>query len=198
MGPVGCTGAAPAAVRRRAGSWGARCPHRTEPGHGRWYFAVMVAGVDGRRVRVRRGGFATRAQAERACWDLLQLPGPQAVTRTWTVRRWLEFWLSEIDGQLRPTTVANYRWIVHRYLIPLLGGQRLGKLRTKQVQRAMDVICRQRVRTGRLISPGSVHRIRAVLRTALSEARRQGMIGHNPAWRLRLPSGRGWSGTARP
>ena len=149
----------------------------------------MVAGVDGRRVRVRRGGFATRADAERAGWDLLQLPGAQAVARTWTLRRWLEFWLSEIDGQLRPTTVANYRWIAHRYLILLLGGQRLGKLRTKQVQRAMDVICRQRVRTGRLISPGSVHRIRAVLRSALSEARRQGMIGHNPAWRLRLPSG---------
>ena len=130
----------------------------------------MVAGVDGRRVRVRRGGFATRADAERAGWDLLQLPGAQAVARTWTLRRWLEFWLSEIDGQLRPTTVANYRWILHRYLIPLLGGQRLGKLRTKQVQRAMDVICRQRVRSGRLISPGSVHRIRAVLRSALSAA----------------------------
>ncbi len=130
----------------------------------------MVAGVDGRRVRVRRGGFATRADAERAGWDLLQLPGAQAVARTWTLRRWLEFWLSEIDGQLRPTTVANYRWMLHRYLILLLGGQRLGKLRTKQVQRAMDVICRQRVRAGRLVSPGSVHRIRAVLRSALSAA----------------------------
>ena len=135
------------------------------------------------------GGFASCAEAERACWELLRLPGPQAVARTWTVRRWLEFWLSEMDGQLRPTTVANYRWIAYRYLIPLLGGQRLGKLRTWQVQRAMDVVCRQRVRGGRLISPGSVHRIRAVLRSALSEARRQGMIGHNQAWRLRLPSG---------
>src|SRR5947208_1909591 len=28
---------------------GARCPHRTEPGHGRWYFAVMVGGAEGRR-----------------------------------------------------------------------------------------------------------------------------------------------------
>src|SRR5439155_1331752 len=81
---------------------------------------------------------------------------------------WLEFWLSEIDGQLRPTPVANYRWIVHRYLIPSLGGQGLGKLRTRRVQRAMDVLCRQRVRGGRLISPGSVHRIREVLRSALS------------------------------
>jgi integrase len=90
---------------------------------------------------------------------------------------------------VRPTTLLNYRWIVDRYLIPCLGGYRLGKLRTRDVQRVMDRICRERVRDGRLISPASVHRIRAVLRSALSEARRQGMIGHNPAWRLRLPGG---------
>lgn len=168
---------------------GARCPLLVEPQHGRWYFAVQVCGVDGRRVRVRRGGFATRAEAERACWEVRQMPGPQAVARMWTVRRWLEFWLSEVEGRLRPTTVLNYRSIVYRYLIPRLGGQRLSKLRTRDIQRAMDAISRQRVRGGRLISPGTVNRIRAVLRSALSEARRQGFIGPNPAWRLRLPNG---------
>src|SRR6266702_1057210 len=61
---------------------GARCPRRTEPGHGRWYFAVMVAGVDGRRVRVRRGGFATRAAAVgvlavRARWPVASDDGGQ-------------------------------------------------------------------------------------------------------------------------
>ena len=62
-----------------------RCPTLVDERHGRWYFAVQVPGADGRRRRVRRGGFATRAQAERACWELCQLPGPRAVARTWTV-----------------------------------------------------------------------------------------------------------------
>jgi integrase len=175
------------AVTRR--QLGARCPLLPDERHGRWYFAVQVSGVDGRRERVRRGGFATRADAERACWELLQLPGPRAVARSWTLRRWLEFWLSDIEGRVRPTTLANYRWIAQRYLIPQLGGHRVGKLRTRDVQRAMDRISGQHVRGGRLISAASVHRIRAVLRSALSEARRQGMVGHNPAWRLRLPRG---------
>ncbi|HET8683357.1 MAG TPA: N-terminal phage integrase SAM-like domain-containing protein [Micromonosporaceae bacterium] len=140
---------------------GARCPLLSEPHHGRWYFAVQISDVDSRRMWVRRGGFASRAEAERGCWDLWQMPGPAAVARTWTVRRWLEFWLSEVEGRLRPTTVLNYRSIVNRYLLPRLGGQRLSKLRTGEIQRAMDAISHQRVRSGRLISPGTVNRIRA-------------------------------------
>jgi integrase len=108
----------------------------------------------------------------------------------WAVHRFLEFWLSQIEGRLRPTTVANYRWISHEFLIPLLGSCRLSKLRTRDVQRAIDQVCRRTTaRTGRLVSPATVHRVHAVLRTALADARRLGMIGHNPAWRVRLPAG---------
>jgi integrase len=168
---------------------GARCSGWAEPEHGRWYLAVWIDGVDGQRSRIRRGGFDTRAEAEREATRLLGLPGPEAVARTWTMRRWLELWLTLIEHELRPTTVVNYRSIVYLYLIPLLGRYRLSKLRTRDVQRAMDQVCRTIVHSGRLISPGSVHRIRAVLRSALSEARRRGLIGYNPAWRLRLPNG---------
>jgi hypothetical protein len=106
------------------------------------------------------------------------VPGPEAVAWTWTVRRWLEFWLSEVEERLRPSTVRSYRTIVYQHLIPRLGGQRLSKLRTAVVQRAMDMISRQQVRDGRLIAPGTVLRIRAVLRCALNEARRRPAHAH--------------------
>jgi len=154
--------------------WGARCPALGDVSHGRWYFAAWITGLGGRRARVRRGGFASRADAERACWELLGLPGPQAVARRWTVRRWLEFWLSDVEGRLRPSTLRSYRTIVYGHLIPQLGLERLSKLRTRTVQRAMDQIGRKRVRGGRLIAAGTVNRIRAVLRSALNEARRRG------------------------
>jgi integrase len=168
---------------------GVGCVRLVEPSHGRWYFAVQLPGVDGKQTRVRRGGYPSRSAAERACIELLRLPGPRAAARMWTVRRWLEFWLSEIEDRLRPSTVRSYRTIVYQHLIPHLGRDRLSTLRTVRVQRAMDVVSRRRVRGGRLISAGTVNRIRAVLRSALAEARRQGMIAHNPAWRLRLPNG---------
>jgi hypothetical protein len=44
---------------------------------------------------------------------LLGLPSSQAVARMWTVRRWLEFWLSEVEGRLRPSTLRSYRTIVY-------------------------------------------------------------------------------------
>jgi len=174
--------------RQTGRQWGARCPRRVQQSHGRWYFSVRVSAVDGARVRIRRGGFAHRSQAEGACRELLRLPGAQAAARTWTVRRFLEFWLSKQTGRLRATTVRGYRWIVDRYLIPVLGRCRLSGLHVRDVQRAVDQVCRLTVRSGRLIAPSSVHRIVAVLRTALAEARRLGMIGHNPAWRLWLPA----------
>ena len=153
-----------AAVRSRAvASVGARCA-RLEPSHGRWYFAVQLPGVDGKRTRVRRGGYASRAEAERACMELLRLPGPRAAARMWTVRRWLEFWLSEIEDRLCPSTVRSYRTIVYQHLIPHLG-------RGAVVDVADPCGCSGRwmrcpagwVRGGRLTRPGGGEPDRAVL-----------------------------------
>jgi hypothetical protein len=49
------------------------------------------------------------------------LPGPQAQVWTWTVRQWLEFWVSEVGERLCPSTVCGCRTIVYRHLIPHLG-----------------------------------------------------------------------------
>jgi hypothetical protein len=88
---------------------------------------VRVEGVEGGRTRIRRGGFATRADAERASARVLALPGPRVVARIWTVWRWLEFWLTLVEDELRPTTVVNYRSIVYLYFSRRAGrGPELG------------------------------------------------------------------------
>jgi integrase len=147
-----------------------------------------MPGPDDRRVRVRRGGFTSRAEAERACWEFREMPGNQAAGM-WTVRRWLEFWLSAQIDRVRPSTMSMYGDAVRDHLIPALGHHRMRSLRPRDAQRAMDKISRSFVRGGRLISSGSLNGIRAVLRTALAEARRQGVIHSNPARSLRLPPG---------
>ncbi|MFG1884551.1 tyrosine recombinase XerC [Micromonospora sp. NPDC049102] len=159
--------------------------------HGRWYFAVQVTNLDDRRVRIRRGGFRSSWEAERASWEFLQLPDAQAASEWWTLGRWLEYWLSELDGQLRPTTLMNYRSIVKNHLLPKVSKLRMPELRTRHLQRAMDSIARQRTAGGHTLSPGTLDRIRAVLRSALSEARRRGVLktNSNPARGLRLPNG---------
>ncbi|MFY1689093.1 site-specific integrase [Plantactinospora sp. WMMB782] len=157
--------------------------------HGGWYFAVQVTNLDDRRVRIRKGGFRSSWEAERASWEFLQLPDAQAVSESWTLGRWLEYWLSELDGQLRPTTLMNYSSVVKNHLLPKVSKLRMPKVRTRDLQRAMNAIARQRTPEGRVLSPGTLDRIRAVLRSALSEARRRGIIDSNPARGLRLPNG---------
>jgi hypothetical protein len=162
-------------------------------GHGRWYIDAHVPGPDGRQKRLRQGGFMSRAAAEEGLAEVLELSGPEAMAETWTVKRWLEYWLSLSEDRLRPSTVRAYRSVTHVHLIPRLGRFRLvdldGRRGVKTAQRAVDAISRTEVTDGELIAPGTVHRIVAVLRSALSEARRQGIVSTNAAWRLRLPRG---------
>jgi hypothetical protein len=51
-----------------------RCPRLAERGHGSWAFHYSVTTIFGRRERVRRGGYTSRAAARAARDDLLQLP----------------------------------------------------------------------------------------------------------------------------
>lgn len=142
-------------------------------------------------MRIRKGGFATEMDALRALAEFESLPSPEAAARMWTVGRWLRCWLAEIErsGGTRASTLAGYRQVVERYLVPELGHLRLSKLRTKQVQRGLDRIAARKTRLGTLIAASTVHGIRAVLRSALGYARRLGLVGSNAAWRIKTPSG---------
>jgi hypothetical protein len=57
---------------------GARCPGLRSAGHGSWYFSAELPSAAGRRRRVRRGGFATRAAVVAA---LEALASPAAAPR---------------------------------------------------------------------------------------------------------------------
>ena len=94
-------------------------------GHGRWYYDAHVPGPDGRQKRLRQGGFRSRAAAEDGLAEVLELSGPKAMAETWTVKPWLEYWLSQMEDRLRPSTVRAYRSVTRGHLIPCLGRYRL-------------------------------------------------------------------------
>jgi hypothetical protein len=88
---------------------------------------------------------------------------------------------------LRPSTFRGYREHVQNHLAPNLGHLRLADLRPAHLQAAFRIIAAHRTRSGRPLAAATVARIRATLRTAMSEAVRQGLISRSPATRLRLP-----------
>ena len=91
------------------------------------------------------------------------------------VDSWMETWLETARARVRPRTLTRYREIVKYHLIPRLGRKVLSQLTPAEVDRALlDALA-----SGQ--SPRSVAHHRAVLRTALNAAMRDGHVGRNVA-----------------
>src|SRR5215204_410242 len=93
-----------------------------------------------------------------------------------TVGEYLERWLDDsVRGSVRASTHASYERLLRRYVVPTLGHVKLKKLTAAHVQglyRSMQ---------DRGLSPRTVRYTHAVLRRALKQAARWGMVDRNVA-----------------
>ena len=101
--------------RGRAGlRFGAYCPRLAEGDHGSWFFSLeLPRHVGGARRRIRRGGYASREEAERALGQLQVTGG-----RVLTVADWLEIWLAT-RAHVRDKTLRGYTAHVRLHLVPV-------------------------------------------------------------------------------
>jgi hypothetical protein len=162
----------------RARSW------RQVAGTGVGLRLELPAGLDGRRRRIRRGGFATRKVAEGA---LAVLRSPDQA-KSLSVSDWLTHWLATRNRA--SSTVRGYAGHVRLYLSAYLGQILLTELSVAQVYAMFTAIARHHEGLGKPVTPATVNRIRATLRTALNAAVRQGLIADNAASRVELPGAR--------
>ncbi|MEV4670839.1 tyrosine-type recombinase/integrase [Actinomadura sp. NPDC049382] len=173
---------------RTGKAWGDRCPALVAGRrHGSWYLRLeLPVGSDGRRRRIRRGGFTTRKAAEEA---LVQLRMPSdAGCGLVTVGEWLIHWLATRTGAA--TTISGYASHVRLYLAPYLGTVVLAELSVAHLQAMFARIAREHRARGMPLTAATMNRIRATLRTALNAALRRGLISDNPAARIELPTAR--------
>lgn len=146
----------------------------------------LPTGPSGARRRLRRGGYRTRAEAQRALTGL-RPPHPTDPRRVLlTTGQWLQHWLAT-RLRPRPATLRSYHQHIHQHLIPHLGGILLRELCLDDVQTTFAILARTPTRYGRARAASTLHRIRATLRVALNAAMRRGLIDTNPARYLELP-----------
>lgn len=162
---------------------------------GRWLITIE-SGRDpqtGKRERRRFSVSGTRRDAQKALREALQQrdSGTRAAPDKITLGEWLTAWLArhQAEGHIGPKSHDRYRVIIQRHLIPALGRLRLHDLRPDHIG---DMKARwlsgQTSTASQPLSGATVHKHLVVLRRALAEAVRSGIIIRNPADLVPAPS----------
>jgi len=148
-----------------------------ERADGRWEARAVLTGPDGRRARRSMLG-RTRAQVRDRLRDALraEATGRPVPSDRLTLGAFLQQWLAEsVRPRTRPRTYTSYASAVRLHLEPGLGHVSLARLSPQQVQHFLN----ERSATG--LSPRTVAIQRAVLRQALGQAERWGLVTRNVA-----------------
>jgi integrase len=164
--------------RRRGANEGSIYKRKSD---GKWVGAVTVGWMiepDGTRRRERRVFYgSTRSEVARALTKALRehQTGTLPTAGSLTVRDYVERWIKTKRMKLRPSTHRTYEGIIRHHVVPELGAVRLERLMPTDVEAMMQ----RRLAAG--CSAARVHDMRSVLRTALTQAVRDGLISRNAA-----------------
>lgn len=151
---------------------------------GRWAASIHLGYVNGKRSRKSFYGKTRRDVQERMTKALSEVQAglPVRSDDRETVADYLSRWLSASASQrVRPRTLAGYRLIADKHLIPAIGRVPLAKLTPAQVQAMLNA------KTAAGAKPQTTRNIHAVLRRALTQALRWGAVSRNVATLVDLP-----------
>jgi len=140
---------------------------------GLWRGYVSVGG--GKRKYVYG---KTRQEARDKLADALraQRQGTLVVGPRHTLKQYLTAWLRDtVQPSVRPWTYKGYEVLVRVHIVPELGNVALDKLTPQHVQALMNR------KLGAGVAPKTVQYMRGVLRTALEQALRWGLVSRNVA-----------------
>ena len=160
---------------------------------GRWRGAVDLGWVDGKRRRkyvsdaTQSGALAKMRKAQQAAE--IGVVADDRITVSQFLARWLDV---NLAGTVAESTRDDYANTVRLHLAPAIGRRRLAQLSVADV----DSVWASKRNAG--YKPNSIRIMRAVLRKAIAQAQREGLVTRNVAAlsappRLAQPEGRSLS-----
>jgi integrase len=102
---------------------------------------------------------------------------------------WVDVWV-EMLGDVEPTTVAKYRYLVERHILPAFQGRQLGSLDFEEIEKWEKAIPTRTSARGRPYALSVATMARDLLITILADAVHAGRIDRNPAERRKGRRGR--------
>jgi integrase len=144
---------------------------------GRFHAAYYVLTPDGtRKRRFVYGQSWDECHAKLIEMKAKTAQGVPLAVKSWTVERYLLYWLNEVAMRhLRATTVAGYETVIRVHLVPAVGKKQLAQLSPQDVRRLLTA------KRANGLSVRMVQYIHAVLRNALQNAVREELISRNVA-----------------
>ena len=142
----------------------------------------------GVRRQTSRQGFRTKKEAEHALDEALtSLRNGTMVGRTsMTVAEYLDDWLEGERLRLKETTWSSYETAIAR-IKANIGSLRVQNLTPRDVERLYLELAQSGGRGGKALATKTVRNTHVVLRKALADAERLGLLGRNPATVARPP-----------
>lgn len=105
-----------------------------------------------------------------------------------TLDEWLDQWLKNIAGTIRPNTMTRYQGTVARHIKPYLGDKPIAQLKGKDIQKLYDTLAKRgNQKTGKGLSSGTIRGIHSMFHEALDAARQSNLIAHNPTEEIDAP-----------
>lgn len=144
---------------------------------GRWAASLTLGYENGQRKRKSFYGKTQREVREQlTAARHAQQQGLPIATERQTVGRFLDRWLNEsAKPTIRPRTYTSYAQLIRLHLAPELGRISLAKLSPQEVQEFLN----RKLAAG--LSPRTVQYLHAVLRRALNQAVKWGLVPRNVA-----------------
>lgn len=142
----------------------------------------------GKRRQAQRQGFRTKREAETALDEqLASIRAGTVVAKTSSnIGSFLDDWLISQTSRLKPSTWESYRIVVDR-VSKRIGKVNLQALTPLDLERFYGELTETGGRNGGPLSAKTVRNTHTVLRKALSDAHRLGLIVSNPAATARPP-----------
>jgi integrase len=159
---------------------------------GRWVASVDLGWEEGKRRRRDLYGRTRREVAEKLAHAMqAQKEGRELPPERTLIGPFLTNWLETVAKPgVRPLTYVAYEKVIRLHLKPALEKKRLVRLAPAEVQKLLNA------KSAGGLSPRSVREIRGVLRTALNQALRWGLVGRNVAALVEPPKVEAHDGTA--
>lgn len=163
-------------IFKRQGSYGYRLDLSPDP-------------ATGRRRQEHRQGFRTKREAEAGLDErLASVRAGETVSRsTATLGDFLDEWLLGQTSRLKETTWESYRVVVDR-INSRIGKVKLQALTPLELERFYRLLGESGGRTGRPLAVKTIRNTHTVLRKALADAERLGLVLRNPAATAKPPA----------